>query len=145
MANLITSWREALVSYLTVEFPDAEVLSGERSGVSRDKPRISVFMPADGLKQFDRDGAMATVVMIVRYWPKRGKQPAPGSPVDPTGLEQAVWDLATALEPVRSSGLSTSDDLTFEVSSIEPDYDPDEWGVEATLVGWTSNPAGAGA
>lgn len=145
MANLISTWRLALVSYLTTEFPNADVLSGERTGVSRDKPRICVFMPTDGLKQFERDGAMATVVMVVRYWPKRGKQPQPGSPLDPTDLEQAVWDLATSLEQVRSSGLSTSDDLTFEVPSIEPDYDPDEWGVEATLVGWTRNPAGAGA
>lgn len=146
MANLITDFREAVEARLAVSFPDIEIVGGERTGVNRgDVPIACVFLPAEGLKRFERDGAMANIVLVVRYWPARSKLLTEDSPRSPAELEQAVWDLASCLEPVRATLPGVSSRLTFEIPSFEPDYDPAEWGVEVTLLGWTSNPAGAGA
>ncbi len=140
MANVLTDWRVALVGALTTAFPapTTEVKSGQRSGVSRDKARIAVF--SGGYRE---DGSRVVVgipVMIVRYWPKRSKQPATNNPADPSQLEEAAVALMTALRPFQAS-LGVTNLWFFRVESVTVDDDPDEWGVEATLVGMGKNMA----
>lgn len=134
--DLITHWREALVTYLTAQFPDAKVKSGERSGVSRSEELIAVFWPG---WQEDSNPNYARPTMVVRMWPGRSKQPTK-NPDDPTPLEQAAMRLMIALQAVDKPG-DLVDNLYCRLASVQPDYDPKEWGIEAVLVSWTINPA----
>jgi hypothetical protein len=137
VSNLITDWREQLVTYLAGEFPDAVVEAGVRpEGPSRDKDRICVFWP--GISEAG-DINYANPTMTIRFWVKDPKTaPLRPTPRDDTPLEQAGWDLMTALQPVRTT-LDPDGRYYFRVTSIVPDRE--EWGVEASLFAWTVNPA----
>jgi hypothetical protein len=135
VSTLLTSWRAALVAHLETAFPNAEVISGRRAGVSRDLDRLCVFWP--GWQEDAADVYFARPSMIVRYWPARSKQPT-DNPNDPGQLEQAAIDLMTSLETVQKPG-DLVPNLYCRVARVTPDYDPEEWGVEAELTSWTVN------
>jgi len=134
--SLLTPWRQAVVAFLEEAFPEAEVTSGPRSGVSRDLDRISVFWP---IWKEDANPNYARPTLIVRFWPARSKQPVE-NPDDPTALEQAADELLAAFETVQKPG-QLVDGLYCRLVDVTPDYDPNEWGLEGTLAAWTLNPA----
>jgi hypothetical protein len=135
-ADLLNAWAAALIAYLKLEFPEAEVIDGERSGVSRDKDRLCVFWPGS---QEDGNVNYSHESMVIRFWPARSKQPT-DNPDDPTPLRKAGMDLRIALQAVQTPG-SLVADLYCRLVSVQPDYDPQEWGIEAVLYSWTLNPA----
>lgn len=138
-ANLISDWRRALVSELKTAYPTAEVTSGRRTGVSRDRVRICVF--SEGSQELSGRVVVANPLMVVRYWPDRSKLPE-DTPSDPTQLEQAAYDLMRLLQDRQVEIESAVDDLWyFRVQSVTIDEDPDEWGVEARLLGFARNVA----
>jgi hypothetical protein len=139
VANLVTSFRQALAADLALRFPDAEVLSGPRSGKSADRERIAVFWP--GTRELQGRVVVGEASMIVRYWPPRPKvRGETTSTPDPGGLEQAAWDLQTFLRTKQTS-YGSSGAWFCRLVSVTPDYDPDEWGVEAVVAVQFDNPA----
>lgn len=138
MANHITDWRVALSNDLATQFPDAEIERGERTGKSVDKDRIAVFWP--GFQEQSGRVVVGETRLIVRYWPKQPKVKNNGSPQDPATLEEAAMDLAAFLQ-TKLTAYTAQGVWFFRVLSITPDYDPDEWGVEAVLLAMSDNPA----
>jgi hypothetical protein len=138
-ANLVSDWRRALMSELQTAHPDADVTAGRRTGVSRDQERIAVFF--DGYSEQAARVVVANPVMVVRFWPDRSKLPA-DTPEDPTQLEQAAVDLMRLLQARQAQIENSVDDLWyFRVQSVVIDEDPEEWGVEARLLGFAKNVA----
>jgi len=137
MANVVTSWRLALVTALDTAFPDAEVKSGLRTGVSRDKDRINVFSDPQVQGHLPERIVVSSPRMVIRYWKKRSEMPPPDSPPDPTELEQARQDLETFIQSHQKPSVT---DLWYcQLESLRVDEDPEEWGVEARLVGYGRN------
>lgn len=134
MANLISDWRDAIVTVLEAAFPNAEIVSGDRSGVPA-RELIAVFF--DGYQRQPGRAAVAEPKLVIRYWPVSHRLPG-RTPRDPAELEQASVDLMLALEPVQAT-LAVDDLWYFMVDSVRPDYDPDEWGIEARLTGYAKN------
>lgn len=139
MSTSIETFRDALQTYLATQLSAANVDAGERAGVSRSGARVVVFW--SGFQEWPQDVNNANVTYTIRYWPARSKQPATASPPDPDDLEAAALDLMQKLQSVQTS-LSGMD--YCRVTSVRPDYDPKEWGVEATLLCWTRSPASTG-
>lgn len=138
MANLIGNWRAALVADLQLQFPDARVASGQRSGVNRDQDLIAVFWP--GTAEVEGRVVVGQARLLVRYWPKRPKIRDDQTPSDPAALEEAGWDLAAFLQTKQTA--YTAHGVWFcRLVSCTPDYDPDEWAVEAVLIAQFDNPA----
>lgn len=133
--NLLTDWRVAIKAILHETFPAADIFDGERpSKLARDKMRICVFVPA--LTEWSPDANMAQPEMTIRIWcpfPRNQTE----SPRDPQPIEQAMMDLALALQQVLAT-LGAGPDF-FKVTGITPDY-LDEYGLEANLIGWTRSP-----
>lgn len=136
MANLVSTWRAAVVADLATQFPLADVRSGERTGVSRDKARISVHWP--GSNEVSGEVVVGQANLIIRYWPQRSKQMETVSPSDPTDLEQAAYDLQDFLQTKQTAYTGV---WYCRLVSVTPDYDSDEWGVEAILTAQFTNPA----
>lgn len=137
MANVVTSWRQQLVAALTLAFPDAEVKSGKRQGVSRDVDRINVFADPQAHGHLPDRIVVASPRMVIRYWKRRSEMPAVADPPDPAELEQARQDLETFFEQNQKPAVT---DLWFaQLESIRIDDGLDEWGVEARLVGYGRN------
>lgn len=137
--TLVTDWRLALVSALRTAFPLATVKSGQRNGVNKDGQDLIHVMFAG----YDEDGGQVVVAnprMFVRYWPTRAHAPDDSSPWDPAPLEDAAVSLATALRGVQTS-LAVDGLWYFRTVSVETDEDPEEWGVQATLLGFATNVA----
>lgn len=135
MANVVTDWRDYMIDALAAAFPEAEVKAGRRVGVSRDRDRIVVFA-APWLT--DTPTEIARPTMLVRYWKRRPKTQT--GDVDPAELEQAKVDLLVALRAIQAlPGLDRP--WYFIVDRAEVDEDPEEWGVECLLVGYTANVA----
>jgi len=134
MSNLLTDWRVALKGVLKDTFPSADIYDGERpSKLARDRMVICIFAPP--MVEWERDVNMAQPAMMIRVWcpmPKNQTQ----SPRDPAPIEQAMMDLAHALQAVLVT-LPGPD--FFKVPRITPDY-LDEYGLEAELIGWTRSP-----
>lgn len=141
MANVISTLRQSLVADLESQFPDAEVSSGERSGKSADKPRIAVFWP--GFAEMGSNVTVGQATMLIRYWPPSPKlrDDSPSGVRDPSDLEQAAWDLATFLQTKQTQYTAASGAWFIRLQSVEIDYDPEEWGVQATVVAMFDNPA----
>lgn len=138
MANLITDWRVALRAHLVAAFPSAEIEDGERSGTSRDKDRIGVFWPGSG--ELRERVVVGQATLIVRYWKRNPKIRDAGSPLSPAELEQAGWDLQTFFESKQTA--YTAQGVWFcRLVSVTPDYDPEEWAVEAVITANFDNPA----
>lgn len=136
MSNPITDLRQALVTLLAAAFPDAEVVGGYRDSVSRDKDRICVFWETSPTAP---NVNYAQPRMRIRYWKKLPRLgPAQKQvPRDDGPLEQAYWDLAGTLMPVRASLLPGI--VYFEVALVAPVRD--QFAIEATLTVHLQNPA----
>jgi len=137
MTNLVSSWREELARDLAAQF-DAEIVNGMRTGTSRDLNRIAVFWP--GVREVPGRVVVSEPRLTVRYWPKNPKLRT-GSPQDPTELEEAGYALMEFLQTKQTAYTETAGVWFFRVQSVTPDYDPDEWGVEAILVANANNVA----
>lgn len=135
---LIADWRASLVTHLAAAFPAAEVRGGRRQGVSRDKDRINVFAGSPAYRRNPERAVVANPVMVVRYWKQHSKQPRSTSPPDPTELEDAAMSLITSLRTVQAS-LAVTNLWYFLVDGFDVDDDPEEWGVETTLLGFAKN------
>jgi hypothetical protein len=140
MTNLVTDFREALVADLQLEFPDADVLSGIRTGKAVDRAKIAVFWP--GTREMQGRVVVGEARIVVRYWPVSAKvrDQSTAGVRDPGELEQAAWDLQTFLQTKQTS-YGASGAWFCRLVSVEPDYDPDEWGVEAVIAVMFDNPA----
>lgn len=139
MTNLVTDLRAAIQADLALAFPDAEVTGGARVGKAVDRPKICVFWP--GYRERDTV-VVGEAQLKVRYWPVSAKlrDDAPSGVRDPGELEQAGIDLAEFFQG-KQTAYDTTGAWFVRLVSVEPDYDPDEWGVEATVVTMFSNPA----
>lgn len=137
MSNILTDWRQALVTHLKANLQDGdfEVRSGERDGESKDRKLAVVFVPT-AFAEESGDVNYARPPMVIRAWIPRSRQPRPTEPPDPEPIEQLMLDLMSCLQPVQTT-LVTG--LYFRVTAVIPDYA--DWGVQASLLGWTLNPA----
>lgn len=140
MANLIGSFREALAADLALRFPDAEVHQGERTGKAVQKPMLALAWA--GTSEEGNEVVVATARFLVRYWPVSAviRNDAPAGTRDPSELEQAAWDLAEFLQTKQKSYSSTGA-WHSRMLGVTPNYDPEEWGVEAELIVQFTNPA----
>jgi hypothetical protein len=139
MANPVSTLRAAIAADLALQFPNADVYSGPREGKAVDRDKIAVFWT--GTTELLPDVVVATPTLTIRYWPSQPRisDAAPGGVRDPSDLEQAAYDLADYLQ-TRQTSYSSS--VWFvRVVAIVPDYDPDEWVVEASVVASMMNPA----
>lgn len=139
MADL-TAYRVALAADLALEFPNADVLQGERSGKAADKAKVALFWDTE------TEVSSAVVVgqarLLVRYWPVSPKltDDATAGVRDPTGLEAARDALQSFLQGKQTSYPSTG--VWFSrLVAVRPDYDPEEWGVEGELLLMFTNAA----
>lgn len=137
MSNLLTDWRTSLIAHLETAFPAAVVEAGPRptKSPSRDVDRISVFTPGFGEAG---DVNFANPLMTIRYWVKDPKTLLKPVPMDDSPLEQAAWDLATALQAVQTT-LDAQQRYYFRLVSVV--IDREEYGCQAQLLMWTTNPA----
>lgn len=147
MPDVLTDWRQALVDELKLSFPEAEVMSGPRTGVSRDRDRITVFAAPEPMGHLGDRIVVATPRMIVRYWPARSEQPPEDDDwngEDMTPLESAKTALELFLRD-RQASLGVTNLWFYLVDSVLIDPDPEEWGVEARLTGQGANLAATSA
>jgi hypothetical protein len=140
VANLVGSFRAALAADLALRFPDAEVYQGERTGAATDRAKVAVVWAGFG-EQGDQV-VVGESRILVRYWPASPKvaNDTDGGVRDPGELEQAAWDLATFLQTKQVSYGATGA-WFCRLTTVTPDYDPAEWGVEAEVVVMFDNPA----
>lgn len=140
MPNSISSFQDALKTDLETAFPTADVYRGERVGKAVDKPKLCVFWQGSG--EMPGRVQVGEAQVIVRYWPISAKvrDQAVDGIRDPAELEQAAWDLQQTLE-AKQTAYGAAGIWFVRLTSVRPDYDPNEWGVEATLTMQFSNPA----
>jgi hypothetical protein len=140
VTNLAGSFREALAADLALEFPDADVFQGIRVGKAVDRAKLCVFWA--GSQEVSATVVVGEARVVVRYWPVSAKvrDDQTGGVRDPGELEQAAWDLQTFLQTKQTS-YGASGAWFCRLQSVTPDYDPEEWGVEATLLLQFDNPA----
>lgn len=131
---MIHEWRQAVHDYLATQFSDAAVLSGSQDGVVRDVDTIVVFWP--GWDVLQRDIALATPTLTVRYFPARSKQPSATIPPDPSEIEAAADALIGAFDRASQGVGFFAANLSCRLSSMRPNYDPAVWRVEATLTAY---------
>lgn len=139
MSNVITQWRQAVMAQLDEKLQDGEfdVVAGVRDGKpSRDRKLACVFAPP--MKTNPGNVSFTRPVLIVRAWVPQPKTPKATSPQDPEPVEQLMIDLAVCLQAVQSLQIGIWG-LYVVDATFETDYD--DWGVQATLEGWTGNPA----
>lgn len=137
--NVLTQWRQAVMAKLDSDLQAGQftVLAGERDGESKDRDLACVFAPP--LRADNGNVNFARPVLIVRAWKASSKMPK-AQPRDPEPVEQLMIDLATCLQDIQVlPELDGGNGLYFFVTEIVPDYD--DWGVQATLTGWSRNPA----
>lgn len=141
MSNVLTEWRQAVAAHIAANLQDGtykgKVLPGERDGVSRENIAC-VFVPT--LATDGSDVNFARPTLVVRAWVAKPKTPSTTQPRDPEPVEQLIIDLASCLQSIQRPQLASAIDGFYSfVTQIRPDYE--DWGVEATLQGWTGNPA----
>ncbi len=136
--NILTAWRRAVQAHLDEHLQGGsfEVVAGERDGAA-DRRVATVFAPP--VRAEGGNVNFARPILLVRCWLPKGKQPATSDPRDPEPIEQLMIDVAETLQAIQVLPDLAGDGLFFHVTQIEPDYE--DWGVQATLEGWTRNPA----
>jgi hypothetical protein len=143
VSNLITDWRVAVQEHLATSFPDADVRGGEEISVNRrDKALICVWWP--GWSAIPRDISLANPTLMIRYFPKRSKQPQTETPVDQSALEQAAVDLMVAMESKRKAG-DFVENLACYLKDVVPNPAADRWCVNAIVQAYTLNLAASAA
>lgn len=138
MSNILTDFRVALTAHLETNLQagkyKGKILAGVLDG---EQKRVVGCIFSPPLRPA-ADVNYVNPTMVVRFWipkPKMVRKTVPAP--DPEPVEQLMIDLATTLRPVTTTLL---DSLYFLIPDITPDYD--DWGVQATLVGWATNPSG---
>jgi hypothetical protein len=138
VSNILTESRLAitakLASDLTANGKKFTVVAGERDGVSRDRNLACIWAPP--MKSDGQNVNFANPTLIVRAWVRQPKPPKTTSPQDPSPVEQLMIDLARVLQQVQ---IPAGVGVYWITDEIAPDYT--DWGVQATLRGWTVNPA----
>jgi hypothetical protein len=139
MPDLIGPFRLALAADLQVEFPDAEIHMGSRNGKAIDKPKLALFWTGTGEQT---EVVAANALFTIRYWPVTAilRDDAPSGVRDPTELEDAAYQLQVFFQTKQVAYPGTGAWYS-RLLRIAPDYDPDEWGVEAELLVVFNNPA----
>jgi hypothetical protein len=141
MPNPISTLRDALQTDLAAQFPAAEVLSGTRESRSVDKDRISLLWV--GATELPGDVVVSSDQFAIRFYPGspklRPQAAATSGARDPEELEQAAFDLQDYLQTRQVSYPSAV--WFLRVISVTPNYDPEEWYVEASVLAQRSNPA----
>lgn len=130
-------WLTGVKTYLATEFPSCEVVLGERKDRrwQGEQDLIAVWWP--GWDELTRDVALAQPTLQLRYFPAKSKQPALDTPHDPTDLVVAGDLLLAAFpRPTTVPGFFT-DGLACRLSTLRPNYAPDVWRVDGTLVAYT--------
>jgi hypothetical protein len=128
----------AIAAHLASVFPAAEVVKGNRTGVSRDKDRIAIFNP--GFPVTRPDLAFSNPKIIVRYFVSRSKQLDSDATPDPTSLYDAQEALLAAFQGKDVTGSFAAN---FACVAFETTVDdtPEEWRVDLTITTYTFNPA----
>lgn len=139
MADLV-AFEAAVAADLALQFPDAEIHRGERTGKATENPKLAIFWAGDS----EQDGRVAVgqARYIVRYWPTTAKirNDAPAGVRDTSQLQEAKLELQQFFQEKQTAYLATG--VWFNrLTRVTPDYDPDEWGVEGELTLWFNNPA----
>lgn len=143
MADVVTDWRDYLIAQLELAreagtFDEKTLIAaGRRAGVSRERDRINVFAG-----EWTRGDVteIARPTLLVRYWKRRSKQLAGEETADPTELHAAQGAMLVELRAHQKlSGLERPWFYIVEASRI--DEDPEEWGIEFLLQGFTANVA----
>lgn len=133
---MISGWREGVVSFLTTEFADAEVVSGERDGRWQgESDLIAVWWP--GWEQLTRDVMLAAPTLTLRYFPAVSKQPTTDTPADPSALEDAADALIAAFDRASQAVGFFTANLSCRLASLRADYRPDVWRLEGSLIAYT--------
>jgi hypothetical protein len=132
---VINEWREGVKTHLATQFPDADVVAGERDGVWRgDNDLIAVWWP--GWDERSRDISLAQPTLTIRYFPALSKQPPPDTPIDPAALEQAADALLAAFPRSTQAANVFATDVAARITSLRPNYDQALWRVEATMIAY---------
>lgn len=84
--------------------------------------------------------AIAEARLLIRYRVQNSKLSIADSPLDPGPLEEAGMGLADFLQTKQGEYVSTGV-FNCRVVSVTPDDTPEEWSVEAVLLGQFVNPA----
>lgn len=139
MADLIGPFRLALCADLAVEFPNTEIHQGERTGKATDNPKLAVFW--SGTTE-QTEVVAAEARYLIRYWPVTAsiRDDAPSGTRDPAELEAAAFQLQAFCQTRQTSYQSTGAWYS-RLLRVTPDYDPEEWGVEAELLVVFNNPS----
>lgn len=134
--NVISRFRRAIMAHLAENLQGGtfEVRAGERDGAAKKKLAV-VFAPP--LAEWANDINFVQPQLIVRAWLPQPSTAKASSPVDPEPVEQLLIDMWEVFPETVQTTLV--DDLYFRVAQVEPDYE--DWGVQATLLGWARNPA----
>lgn len=140
--SILGDWQAAVKAQLTTALQSGSftVLDGRRDGDSKNRKLACVFgdgMPAAANPYFCRP------TLVVRAWLPKPKQPQAAVPKDTTPLEQLLQDVLAALKPVQVVSTVDGGRGVYAQETVAR-MDVDDWGVEVTLVGWTSNPSVAG-
>lgn len=134
-------WLNGVAAHLTTTFAAADVVRGERDGVNRsDKDLVAVWWP--GWDELSRDTALASPTLKLRYFPRRGKEPADTAPADPDAILDAADALIAAFgRDTQQVGVFTAG-LSCRLATLRPDYGSDVWRVEGDLIAYTLGAAG---
>lgn len=139
MPDVIGAFREALGADLVLEFPETEIHHGERTGKATDKAKLALFWTGT-TEQTEVVAAEAR--FFIRYWPITAllRDDAPSGTRDPAELEAAAFQLQDFLRS-KQTGYPATGAWYSRLVRVTPDYDPEEWGVEAELLVVFDNPA----
>jgi hypothetical protein len=139
VADLIGPFRLALAADLAVEFPDTEIHQGERTGKATDRAKLALFW--SGTTE-QTTVVAAEARFLIRYWPVTAllRDDAPAGTRDPAELEAAAFQLQDFLQS-KQTGYPATGAWYSRLVRVTPDYDPEEWGVEAELLVVFNNPA----
>ncbi len=135
-------WVSGVVDKLQEALGDSvEVVPGERDGVWRgDKDLVAVWWP--GWDTLQRDIALASPTLTIRYFPRRGAEQNESAPANADPILDAADALIGTLDRATQAVGYFTEGLSCRLSSLRPDYDPDVWRVEGTLVAYTVSEAG---
>lgn len=139
MTDTITAWQTALIELLSDEDDGLGIpfLAQRRDGISRERDIGCVF-PGEPAWEGTNSGrsVFANFNMVVRVWRRFSGEPAQDPQPDPEEVNVLALQLGHVLQAAQTSLL---DGMYFFVTKTRCDYPAR--GVEATLLGWSFNPA----
>lgn len=134
---MINESRQGVCDKLASAFTGADVMAGIRDGVWRGEKALIVVWWS-GYQVLQRDIALASPTITIRYFPPLSKQPAETMPRDPAPLEEAADALLAAFDRASQAVGYFAANTSWRLDSMpEPDMRPDFWRVEARLIAYT--------